>query len=269
MKRTERVGAMIQILTGSPSKIYSLQYFCDLFGAAKSSISEDIKACNEAFEFTGIGRLETGIGAKGGVRFIPHMSDKALTELQEEFCTKLSDPTRLLGGSFLYTSDIFFDPEFVKRLASAFARKFKDCNADYVATVETKGIPLATEVAHLLNLPLVIIRREAKISEGSTVSINYFSGSYERIQRMSLSKRAIKPNSNVLVIDDFMRGGGSISGISEIVGEFNSTIVGVGVAISNIEPEKKRIDSYTSIVQLGEVDYDNRTIKVFPNFDIF
>ena len=35
MKRTERVGAMIQILTGSPSKTYSLQYFCDLFGAAK------------------------------------------------------------------------------------------------------------------------------------------------------------------------------------------------------------------------------------------
>lgn len=34
MKRTERVGAMIQILTGSPSKTYSLQYFCDLFGAA-------------------------------------------------------------------------------------------------------------------------------------------------------------------------------------------------------------------------------------------
>ena len=41
MKRTERVGAMIQILTGSPSKTYSLQYFCDLFGAAKSSVSED------------------------------------------------------------------------------------------------------------------------------------------------------------------------------------------------------------------------------------
>ena len=43
MKRTERVGAMIEILTQSPNKVYSLQSFCDLFGAAKTRISEDIK----------------------------------------------------------------------------------------------------------------------------------------------------------------------------------------------------------------------------------
>ena len=44
MKRTERVGAIIKILTDTPNKSYTLQYFCDLFGAAKSSISEDIKS---------------------------------------------------------------------------------------------------------------------------------------------------------------------------------------------------------------------------------
>lgn len=269
MKRTERVGAMIQILTQSPNQTYSLQYFCDLFNAAKSSISEDIKACNSALEFTDTGRLETGMGAKGGVKFVPHISDEQLVKLQNEFCQKLSDPTRMLGGSFLYTSDIFFDPSFIKRIATVFARKFKDCGADYVATVETKGIPLAANVAHLLNLPLVIIRREAKISEGSTVSINYFSGSYDRIQRMSMSKRAIEPESKVLIIDDFMRGGGSISGISEIVGEFNGSVVGVGVAISGIEPKKKKIDSYTSLVFLGEIDEDTKTITVIPNNDIF
>ena len=57
----------------------------------------------------------------------------------------------MLGGNFLYTSDIFFDPEFINKIASVFARKFKDSEADYVATVETKGIPLAASVAHLLN----------------------------------------------------------------------------------------------------------------------
>ena len=135
--------------------------------------------------------------------------------------------------------------------------------------METKGIPLASKVAHLLNLPLVIIRREAKISEGSTVSINYFSGSYDRIQRMSMSKRAIEPGSKVLIIDDFMRGGGSISGISEIVGEFNSSVVGVGVAIAGLEPKKKKIENYTSIVFLGEINEETHTINVLPNNDIF
>jgi purine operon repressor len=269
MKRTERVGAMIQILTQSPNKTYSLQYFCDLFGAAKSSISEDIRACNAALAFNDCGRLETESGAKGGVKFVPYISDNNLKILQEEFCQKLSDPTRILGGKFLYTSDLFFDPHLINRLATVFARKFRDCQADYVTTVETKGIPLAARVAHLLNLPLVIIRREAKVSEGSTVSINYFSGSYDRIQRMSMSKRAITSGSRILVIDDFMRGGGSISGIEELVGEFNGTVVGIGVAIADAHPEQKKIGEFTPIVYIESIDEVHKHIKVLPNIAIF
>ena len=96
MKRTERVGSIIHILTRNPNKAYSLQYFCDFFGAAKSSISEDIKTCNEALDIVGMGRLETETGAKGGVKFVPHISKEALLKLQEEFCEKLSDS--VIGG---------------------------------------------------------------------------------------------------------------------------------------------------------------------------
>ena len=48
MKRSQRVGAICQILTESPGKIFSLSYFCEKFSAAKSSISEDISAAKEA-----------------------------------------------------------------------------------------------------------------------------------------------------------------------------------------------------------------------------
>ncbi len=48
MKRSQRVGAICQILTESPGKIFSLNYFCEKFSAAKSSISEDISAAKEA-----------------------------------------------------------------------------------------------------------------------------------------------------------------------------------------------------------------------------
>ena len=90
MKRTERVGALIGILTDSPNKIYSLQYFCDLFGAAKSSISEDIQSASAAIAFAGFGYLETTTGAKGGVRFVPDISDNEICVLQDEFCKRLS-----------------------------------------------------------------------------------------------------------------------------------------------------------------------------------
>ena len=61
MKRSHRVGAICQILTESPQKIFALKYFCDLFSAAKSSISEDIIAAKEAVAATGYGHIETAI----------------------------------------------------------------------------------------------------------------------------------------------------------------------------------------------------------------
>ena len=269
MKRKERVGAIIKILTDFPSKIYPLQYFCDLFDASKSSISEDIAIASTAIEFTGTGYLETIAGAKGGVRYVPDITEADLVDLQNQLCTRINDSGRMLGGGFLYTSDIMFDSFLLDRIATVFAKKFKDKGADYVATVETKGIPLAARTAHKLDIPLVIIRREAKVSEGSTVSINYFSGSYDRVQKMSISKRAVVPGSKALIIDDFMRGGGSTKGIAEILNEFDVSVVGTGVAIAALEPEKKKIKEYTAVVFLGKVDEENKTIEVLPNNQIF
>lgn len=269
MKRTERVGAIIKILAGTPNKLYSLQYFCQLFDAAKSSISEDINVANDAVIATGTGYFETVSGAHGGVKFVPDISDERLLAAQEDLCNRINDSSRILGGGFLYTSDIMFDTGLLSSLADVFAKKFKDKDANYVATVETKGIPLAAMVANKLNLPLVIIRREAKVSEGSTVSINYFSGSYDRVQKMSIAKRAVEPGTNAIVIDDFMRGGGSIKGIKDILSEFNVSVVGVGIAIVSVAPEKKTIDDYTPIVWLGDVDENKKIINVYPNNEIF
>ncbi|MCQ2555294.1 MAG: pur operon repressor [Clostridia bacterium] len=268
MKRSQRVASLIKILTDSPNTLFGLQYFCTLFDAAKSSISEDIKEASRAILETGTGYLETIPGKKGGVKFIPDISDESIRELQEEFCKKLCDPSRLLGGNFLYTSDIFYNPVLMTKSARVFAKKFRKQEADCVVTLETKGIPLAFSVAKELGLPLVVIRRDAKISEGSTISINYFSGSEDRLQKMTMSKRALKPNSKVIIIDDFMRAGGSIVGIKEMVNEFNCEVVAIGVAIVSVLPEKKKIKDYTAICYLGNVSTDERIIEVMPNYNI-
>lgn len=269
MKRTQRVGAMIKILTDTPGKVYPLQFFCEEFATAKSSVSEDISLADASVRATGTGYIKTIPGAKGGVRFVPDITADQLLALQEEFCSRINDGSRILGGGFLYTSDIMFDTQLVGKLATVFAKKFRDRGADYVATVETKGIPLAAMTAKQLNLPLVIIRREAKVSEGSTVSINYFSGSYDRVQKMSISKRAVKPGAKAIIIDDFMRGGGSTRGIADILAEFEVEVVGTGIAIASLTPEKKKVDDYTAVVFLGQVDEENRTIEVLPNREIF
>lgn len=269
MKKSHRVGAICQILTESPEKIFTLNYFCDKFSAAKSSISEDISAAKESVKATGYGYIETIPGASGGVKYVSDISREKAREVQENLCTLLKEESRILGGGFLYTSDIMYNPAIVKGMAQIFAKKFRKSGANYVATIETKGIPVAFMTAHLLNIPVIVIRRETKISEGATVSINYFPGSSERLQKMSISKRAAAPGSRVLIIDDFMRGGGSIKGISEIFSEVDIEVVGKGVAIANIEPEKKKVEEYFPIVYLGKVDEITRQVTALPNCQIF
>ncbi|MBQ0004667.1 MAG: pur operon repressor [Clostridiales bacterium] len=265
MKKNNRIGALVDEFTSNPCKLYDSKHFCDKFGIAKSSLSEDIKLVNEVFIDNGTGYIESTSGVGGGIRYVPGISDDNIKRIQDALCTKINDPSRILGGGFLYTSDIMFDGKLVDGMARVFAQKYYSFGADYVVTVETKGIPLAARTASLLNLPLVVIRREAMYSEGSTVSINYFSGSSDRIQKMSIAKRAVEPGSKALIIDDFMRGGGSIKGIVEILAEFDMDVIGVGIAIVASEPVKKRVSNYLSIVCVDEIDEEGRRISVRAN----
>lgn len=265
MKRTERVGAMLQILRENPNKTFSLGYFCDMFDCAKSSLSEDVSAAKRALEISGYGRIETSAGAKGGLKYIPSISQTTAEKLLNELEEMLEEKERILANGFLYTSDIMFNPVITKGVGQIFAKKFENCGADYVVTVETKGLPAALMTAEMLNLPLVVLRRESKISEGSTVSINYFAGSADRIQKMSLAKRAVRPGTKALIVDDFMRAGGSVRGISDMMREFDVEVVGVGVIIAAKEPEKKKVSDYFPLMYLGMVDADEQIIEVEQN----
>lgn len=64
----------------------------------------------------------------------------------------------------------------------------------------------------------------------------------------------MKNNSRCIFIDDFMKGGGTAIGIKDLLKEFDSELVGIGVLVDNKQTEKKLVDEYVSIVELKEVD---------------
>lgn len=265
MKKNMRIGLIVDEMTSNPCRLYELKYFCEKYDIAKSSLSEDIRLVNQILSENGSGRIESYTGVGGGVRFVPGISREETARLQECIIEKLSDPQRILGGGFIYTSDIMFDGRLLRDMARVFAREFYSRNADYVVTIETKGIPLAAKTAELLNLPLVVIRREAKYSEGSTVSINYFSGSYDRIQKMSIAKRSVRPGTRAIIIDDFMRGGGSLKGITEILGEFDVEVVGIGTALAAREPVNKKVSDTVNLITIDSVDEEIKSIHMTAN----
>lgn len=269
LRRNQRIGAIMQILTERPNCIFTYNYFTEKFNAAKSTISEDIVFAKELVEELELGYIETLSGAAGGVKFVPKMSKSYIKEFLKDLCCKLMSTDRIITGGFVYMTDILYSPNIAMNIGKIFASYFTGQDIDYVVTVETKGIPIALMTAKALDVPLVIIRRNTKVTEGPTVSINYVSGSTRKIQTMSLSRRAIKEGSRVLAVDDFMKAGGTAKGIVNMMKEFSAEVVGIGVLIATEEPQEKLVDNYISLLTLKEVDEYSECVHIEPNSKLF
>ncbi len=267
LQRNERIAALLKVLSDSPSKIFTLSHFTEMFGSAKSTVSEDIDIVQNLLAKFEFGSIETIPGASGGIRFVPTMSSDKAREIIQYLCSELSKKERILPGGYLYMLDIIYNPEIITDIGRIFAGEFFTKNIDYVLTVETKGIPLAFMTAKYLNVPLVIVRHYNEATDGASVNINYVSGSSKRIQTMVLSLKAIKRNSRLLFIDDFMKGGGTAKGIMELAKEFECEVAGIGVMIETAEPEKKLVDNYFSLLTFSGVDEENRAIHIQPSID--
>lgn len=263
LRRSARLVDMTQHLLAHPHTLIPLTLFAEQYGAAKSSISEDLSIIKEAFEVQGVGLLKTVAGAAGGVKFIPQVkTEEALTFVQE-LIGQLANPDRLLPGGYLYMSDVLGNPSTMAQIGKLFATAYADKNVDVVMTVETKGIPLAYATAMFLNVPVVIVRRDNKVTEGSVVSINYVSGSSKRIQTMSLARRALAEQSRVLIVDDFMKAGGTLRGMIDLLQEFRATVVGCGVLVETTADVYERlVDEYVSLAKLQDVDIKGKQIEI-------
>lgn len=261
-RRSERLIDMTSYLLDHPRQLVSLSFFAERYGAAKSSISEDLAIIKETFEHRGIGTLKTISGAAGGVKFYVRVSEGEARLFVEDLCQLIANPDRLLPGGYLYMTDILGDPSIVQQAGRLLASYFMNTDIDVVMTIATKGISLAYAVASQLNVPVVIVRNDSRVTEGSTVSINYVSGSTKRIQTMLLSKRSLKEGSKVLIVDDFMKAGGTVNGMVSLLEEFNAEVAGIAVLVEAEKIEERLVDDYLSVIKLSDVDVKSRKISV-------
>lgn len=258
--KSERLALLFKIFTDSPGRNYTLLFFASMFNCSKSTISEDLIFISKLLEREKLGYILSTPGASGGIVYVPEVNPEHKDRLLKEICVELSRPERLLHGDFLYMSDIASNPAIVTELGKIFAAKFFTCGIDYVITVETKGIPLAYSTARHMNVPLVIIRHSMDVSDGAFISINYISGSSSKIQSMALPTKALKRNSRLLFIDDYMKAGGTAKGVIELAEEFDCTVEGKGVFIETGLPEEKLVDNYFSLLT---VNYEEKAGQNF------
>lgn len=260
VRRSNRLVDMTRYLLDHPRELVSLKFFGHRYDSAKSSISEDLSIIRNTVERWGVGRLETLPGASGGARFTPLYSAPNAERVINELVEAVNDESRLLPGGYVYLSDLLGRPDILREVGRLIATQYVDQDVDVIMTVETKGIPIAQSVAMYLNRPFVIVRNSSHITEGSTVSVNYVSGSSQRIKKMELSRRTMKEGANVVVVDDFLKGGGTMNGMKSLIQEFGAHLVGMTTFAEGQFDGERLVDNCTSLIKVEAHDGANKQL---------
>lgn len=264
MTRGERVAILLQRLMDRPGWLWSLAELGTDLGVAKSTLSEDLAAVRRAFAAQGRGVLQSVPGPVGGVRYLPLLSAERLRAAVEQLAEVLSPSDRILPGGFIFMSDVLFSPYWSALIGQCFASAFLPQAPDVVVTVETKGIPIALMTARALGVPMVLLRRDVRVTEGSSVSINYLSASSGTIHTMSVPRRALRTGMRALVVDDFMKAGGTAAGMLRLLQEVGVQAAAVGVVVATALPAHKRVQEYRSLLTLGQVREDAPRVPLYP-----
>lgn len=124
------------------------------------------------------------------------------------------------------------DVELFNEIGKEFKKRFKDKQISKILTVETSGIAIACITAQYFKVPVVFAKKHAGSNmDEDTYESNVYSFTKNQEYKIKVSKKYIKPEDKVLIIDDFLASGSAISGLMEIVDKANAEISGVGIVI--------------------------------------
>lgn len=127
---------------------------------------------------------------------------------------------------------IFGDVEMTVAASTELLKKCPEF--DYIVTPEAKGIPLAYEMAKQSGKPYFIARKGAKLYMKNPVSVNVRSITTDAVQTLFMDGNEGEKLSGkrVLILDDVISTGESLSAVVELVKKFNGEIVGQAAVLA-------------------------------------
>jgi len=112
------------------------------------------------------------------------------------------------------------------------ARHFADVGVTKVITAEISGIAPALATAHALNVPVVYARKIRPVTMTGPVFVEVApSHTKGRDVFLMVSAEFLGPGDRVLVVDDFLASGATLSALVRLVEHAGATLVGIGAAI--------------------------------------
>ena len=138
-------------------------------------------------------------------------------------------------GAFI----MFGDTEITVAAAKALLEKSPEF--DVIITAESKGIPLAYEMARESGKPYIVARKGPKLYMQDIITVNVDSITTDHMQSLCLGhqEREIMNGKRILIVDDVISTGGSLHALETLAAKSTGTVVGRCAALAEGDASKR------------------------------
>ena len=132
------------------------------------------------------------------------------------------------GIMFRDITTLLQDPSAFRYAVDSLAERFQDIEVHAIAGIDARGFILAAPLALRLDAPLVIIRKQGKLpfeTYSQSYDLEYGTDSLE------IHTDAVSAGDRVLIVDDLLATGGSLTAAVALVERAGGAVAGIGIVI--------------------------------------
>jgi len=151
------------------------------------------------------------------------------------------------------------EPELLQEIAEFIAER-ADMDVDRILTIEAMGIPLATTLSLMTDIPFGIIRKRKYELEGEVLlsqSTGYSKG--------ELYINGIKEGDRVLIVDDVISTGGTLLALVRALKNIGAIITGIFVVIERGEGVANLRKEGIEVTTLVRIDVDEDGVRILED----
>ncbi len=140
------------------------------------------------------------------------------------------------------------DKNALKAMVDFLTEKFQNKGIDYVAVVESRGFIFGSALAYNINAGCILIRKPGKLP-AETISEEY-TLEYGT-DKLEIHKDAIEEGKNVVIIDDLLATGGTVSAACKLLKKAGANVVAAAFIIELIDLNgRKNLPSDIDVVSM-------------------
>ncbi|MDT7900541.1 MAG: phosphoribosyltransferase family protein [Acidianus sp.] len=155
---------------------------------------------------------------------------------------------KILEDGYIDSSQLLLYPNLLKLLLELYLTKLMQKDAvDKIFSIATNGVPFATIASLILDKPLLIAKKHK-----DSINLEYYEESLKEtdsvVNNIYLRKDLIKKNDRILIVDDVIKSGKTISSSIKLLQKAGARVVGILVLVGNLDNIKYLKDENIQVI---------------------